>query len=110
MVTSEDLLEEIFGDIQDEFDTEENTLRIINEESVIAAGRLEVDELAEKTGIHLPDGDYETLAGYLLERLGAIPDVRDEFELDGFRFAILRATANRIDMVRITRQRDAHQI
>ena len=110
LVTSEDLLEEIFGDIQDEFDTEENTLRIINEESVIAAGRLEVDELAEKTGIHLPDGDYETLAGYLLERLGAIPDVRDEFELDGFRFAILRATANRIDMVRITRQRDAHQM
>lgn len=103
LVTSEDLLEEIFGDIRDEFDVEENMLRILSEDAVIASGRLDVDELAEESGIELPDGDFETVAGYLLERLGTIPKVRDEFELDGYRFVVLRATANRIDLVRISR-------
>jgi len=108
LVTSEDLLEEIFGDIQDEFDTDDNTLRMINQSAVIASGRVHIDELLEKMDIALPEGDYETIAGYLLERLGAIPEPRAEFELDGFMFVILRATANRIDLVRITRQPDAH--
>lgn len=103
LVTAEDLLEEIFGDIRDEFDVEENMLRILSEDAVIASGRLEVDDLAEDSNIELPEGDFETVAGYLLERLGTIPKVRDEFELDGFRFVVLRATANRIDLVRISR-------
>jgi putative hemolysin len=103
LVTSEDLLEEIFGDIRDEFDVEENMLRILSEDAVIASGRLEVDDLAEESNIELPDGDFETVAGYLLERLGTIPKVRDEFELDGYRFVVLRATASRIDLVRISR-------
>lgn len=111
LVTSEDLLEEIFGDIRDEFDVEENMLRILSEDAVIASGRLDVDELAEESTIELPDGDFETVAGYLLERLGTIPKVRDEFELDGYRFVVLRATANRIDLVRISRlQNDAGPI
>ena len=100
-MTSEDLLEELFGDIKDEFDMDENMLRILSEVSVIASGRLEIDELVEKSTISLPDGDYETVAGYLLEKLGTIPEVRDEFELDGYRFVILQATVNRIDTVRI---------
>jgi putative hemolysin len=57
--------------------------------------------------IQLPKGDYETIAGYVLEKLGAIPEIRAEFELDGFSFTILRATANRIDLVRITSTPDA---
>ena len=101
LVTSEDLLEELFGDIKDEFDMDENMLRILSEVSVIASGRLEIDELVEKSTISLPDGDYETVAGYLLEKLGTIPEVKDEFELDGYRFVILQATVNRIDTVRI---------
>jgi CBS domain containing-hemolysin-like protein len=102
LVTSEDLLEEIFGDIQDEFDVDENMLRILSNEAVIASGRLEIDQLNESSNIELPDGDFETVAGYLLERLGTIPKVRDEFEMDGHRFVVLRATANRIDLVRIS--------
>ncbi len=106
LVTSEDLLEELFGDIKDEFDLDETILRILDEGSVIASGRLEIDELAEKTTISLPDGDYETVAGYLLERLGTIPEARDEFELDGYRFVILQATVSRIDTVRISAQEE----
>lgn len=110
LVTTEDLLEELFGDIKDEFDMDENMLRILSEVSVIASGRLEIDELAEKSTISLPDGDYETVAGYLLERLGTIPEVRDEFELDGYRFVILQAMANRIDTVRISVQEEQDSV
>ena len=101
IVTSEDLLEELFGDIQDEFDTDDHVLRVIDERTVIASGRIEIDELDKETGLQLPEGDYETVAGYLLERLGTIPAARDEIELDGFRFVILQAMANRVDLVRI---------
>jgi len=76
LVTYEDLLEELVGDIQDEFDTEDHVLRIIDEKTVITSGRIEVDELREETGLELPEGDYETVAGYLLERLGTIPALR----------------------------------
>ncbi|MDA1028864.1 MAG: hemolysin family protein [Bacteroidetes bacterium] len=104
LVTSEDLLEEIFGDIQDEFDTEDHTLRRINDITVVSSGRVRMDELQEKMDIVLPEGDYETIAGYLLERLGVIPEIRAEYDLDGFTFTILRASAHRIDLVRIVKQ------
>lgn len=103
LVTREDLLEELFGDIQDEFDNDDHILRIIDESTVLVSGRIELDELLEETGFSLPDGEYETVAGYLLESLGTIPAVRDEFALDAFRFVVLQATANRVDLVRISR-------
>ena len=103
LVTSEDLLEELFGDIRDEFDQDDMVYRVVDERTTIVSGRAEVDELAEETGIKLPEGDFETLAGYLLERLGTIPVAREEFELDGYRFLILQASANRVESVRIMR-------
>jgi len=103
LATTEDLLEELFGDIQDEFDDENLMLRVLDENTVLASGRIEVDELAEETSIVLPEGDYETVAGYLLDRLGTIPKTRDEFELDSFRIVVVQASANRVDLVRIQR-------
>jgi CBS domain containing-hemolysin-like protein len=103
LVTREDLLEELFGDIQDEFDTEEAVLRQLGDGLFIASGRVYVDELRERYDVRLSEGDYETVAGYLLEQLGSIPAPQEEFVLDGYRFAILQATPNRIDLVRITR-------
>lgn len=104
LVTREDLLEELFGDIQDEFDTETEVLRQTGENSFIASGRVAVDELEDRFNIVLPEGDYETLAGYLLEKLGSIPATHEDFHYDGYRFEILKATVNRIDLVRITRE------
>jgi len=103
LVTREDLLEELFGDIQDEFDNDDHIMRMIDENTILASGRIELDELSEEFDFELPDGDYETIAGYLLERLGTIPIPRDEFDLDGYRFVILKASANRVDLVRVTR-------
>jgi len=104
LVTTEDLLEELFGDIQDEFDTEPHVLRRIDDHTIVVSGRVDIDELEEKVGWVLPEGDYETVAGYLLDRLGTIPAVRDEVEVDGIRFTILQASANRIELVRARRE------
>jgi magnesium and cobalt exporter, CNNM family len=107
LVTSEDLLEELFGDIQDEFDNEDKVLRQIDADTVVVSGRVEIDELEEETGLRLREGDYETVAGYLLERLGTIPGIRDEVEIDGFRFTILQASSHRVDLVRVRRSSPA---
>lgn len=106
LVTREDLLEELFGDIQDEFDSEQEVLRQVGENRYIAAGRAEIDELADRFGIALPEGDYETLAGYLLDRIGSIPAPQEHFAFDGYRFDVLKAEANRIELVRLSK-RDA---
>jgi CBS domain containing-hemolysin-like protein len=103
LVTREDLLEELFGDIQDEFDVETEVLRQTGENSFIASGRVRLDEMEERFGLELPEGDYETIAGYLLERIGSIPSTRDTFHFDRFRFDVVKATSNRIDLLRITR-------
>lgn len=104
LVTREDLLEELFGDIQDEFDTEAAILRQINEHTFVASGRVKIDDLAERYRLHLPPGDYDTVAGYLLNRLGTIPAPKEEHVFDACRFTILQATSKRIDLVRIVRQ------
>ena len=106
LVTREDLLEELFGDIQDEFDTEEEVLRQTGENSFIASGRVHIDELQDRFNLQLPEGDYDTIAGYLLERIGSIPAPQEHFEYNGYRFDILKSTTSRIDLVRITRAVD----
>ncbi len=105
LVTREDLLEELIGDIQDEFDVDEDAeylLRRLDERTWLVSGRVEIEELQE-AGLDLPEGDYDTVAGYLLERLGTIPKSQEAFELDGYRFTILKASQNRIELIRITR-------
>lgn len=103
LVTVEDLLEELFGDIRDEFDEEEEDVRRINENTFLVSGRAEVDTLNADYGLTLPEGDYDTVAGLLLDRLSSIPKEREEVELDGYRITILKASAHRIDTVRIVR-------
>ena len=103
LVTLEDLLEELFGYIRDEFDEDERIVRRIDDHTLIVSGRVEIDELADKFQIELPEGDYETVAGYLMERLGSIPNTPEVFELDGFSFSVLESAANRIDLVKIIR-------
>ncbi len=101
LVAREDLLEMLFGDIQDEFDAQADLARWAGEHVLIASGRADLDLLADRFGISLTRGDYETLAGYLLDRIGEVPMPKDEFVFDGFRFTILNATANRIELVRL---------
>jgi putative hemolysin len=104
LISVEDLLEELFGDIHDEFDEAESYVRQLNESTFLVSGRAEVHTLNEEFGLKLPVGDYDTIAGLLLDRLATFPKEREEFEVEGYRVTILKAAANRIETVRLVRE------
>jgi CBS domain containing-hemolysin-like protein len=107
IVTLEDLVEEIVGDVRDEHDhVVPGPVRPLGADSWLVSGLLRADELAEATGFVLPEGDYETLAGLVLEQLGRIPDVGDELELDDWRLTVMSRERNRIAELRLTHTGD----
>jgi len=104
IVTLEDLVEELIGDIRDEYDLEPDQATTLRGGEVEVDGLLNLDEFAEQTGLELPEGPYETAAGYVLAAFGDLPSVDDSVqvadrtitvtELDGRRIARLRVTPN----------------
>ncbi len=100
MVTVEDLIEEIFGEIEDEFDVEELLVKKVSETEFVLAGRLEIDYLNQEYSLNLPQSDeYETLAGLILNHHQSIPEIREQIQIDKFTFTILEASGSRIDKV-----------
>jgi CBS domain containing-hemolysin-like protein len=111
IVTLEDLVEEIVGDVRDEHDRQEiSQVQPLDEQSWIISGLLRADEVADAVGFVLPEGDYETVAGLVLERLGRIPDIGDEVEVDGWRLTVTRMERRRIADLRLTRTASANQV
>ncbi|SFM80939.1 Hemolysin, contains CBS domains [Saccharopolyspora antimicrobica] len=103
IVTLEDVVEEIIGDVRDEHDRGElPTVRRIDDRTWIVSGLLRPDELADATGFAMPDGDYETAAGYVLSKLGRIPVVGDEITVDGWVLTVSEMDRNRIAEFRLT--------
>jgi len=101
IVTLEDILEEIFGEIDDEHDVVEFIERQIAEDEYIFSGRIEIDYLNEKYGFEIPEGEYETLAGYIVSNTENIP-VRDEsIVLDEFEFNIINVSDKKIETVKL---------
>ncbi|NUW40882.1 hemolysin family protein [Nonomuraea rhodomycinica] len=102
IVTLEDLVEELIGDIRDEYDIEDDTV-------VLPAGEIEIDGLtnlndfAAETGIKLPDGPYETLGGFVMAMLGHVPDVGETVEIPGFELTVTELDGRRIARVRVKR-------
>jgi putative hemolysin len=101
IVTLEDLVEELIGDIRDEYDTEEGSPRRLPSGQVEVDGLLNLDEFAEQTGVDLPEGPYETVAGYVLSALGRLPSVGDTVEAAGRRLTVTEMDARRIARVRV---------
>ncbi len=102
IVTIEDVLEEIVGDIEDEHDTNELIEKKINDREYVFSARLEIDYLNETYGLGLPEGDeYETLAGLIFLHNGNIPSVNDIIKIKKFHFRILRVTATRLELVKL---------
>jgi CBS domain containing-hemolysin-like protein len=102
LVTLEDVVEEIVGDVRDEHDRGEAApVRSLGKDSWIVSGLLRDDEVAEATGFAMPEGDYETLAGLVLARLGRIPDVGDEIRVDGWRVTVMRMDKHRVAELRV---------
>jgi CBS domain containing-hemolysin-like protein len=100
MVTVEDLIEEIFGEIHDEYDVQELVEKQNARNEFVLAGRLEIDYLNKEYDLALPvSEEYETLAGLILSRNQSIPHKLDQISIGRFTFIILEASGNRIDKV-----------
>jgi putative hemolysin len=102
IVTLEDLIEEVIGDIRDEYDPAATMARTLKGGDVEVDGLLNLDEFTEQTGIELPDGPYETVAGYVMWALGHVPKVGDAVEGPGVRLKVTRLDGRRIERVRVT--------
>jgi CBS domain containing-hemolysin-like protein len=111
VVTVEDLVEELVGEIADEHDVEVPTTAHGMpdltapgaERTVLVDGVLREDELAEQTGFRMPEGPYETLAGFLMARMGHIPTVGESWVEDGWEFTVVEVERRRIEQVRVVR-------
>ncbi|MEU6641593.1 hemolysin family protein [Saccharomonospora sp. NPDC046836] len=105
LVTLEDVVEEIIGDVRDEHDEREQpAAQQLTSDSWVVSGQLRDDEVLDVTGFRMPEGDYETIAGLLLERLGRIPDVGDSLDLDGWRLIVTSMDRHRIAEVNVQRE------
>ncbi len=105
LVSIEDVVEQIFGEIQDEYDsTEDWTERKVDDSTYILSARHEVDYLNEKYDWQLPEGDYDTLAGMLIHIHGDLPDVNDEISMTPYLFQVVSMQDTRIELVKLTIQ------
>ena len=101
IVTIEDLLEELVGEIQDESDAAELGIEYLSDRRFLVPGSLRIDEVADYVGVELPEGDYETVAGFVIDRLGRIPRRRDSVRHDGWRLRVRSMHRRRVVQVLI---------
>ncbi len=102
IVTLEDLVEELIGDIQDEYDEDVSHPRQLHGGELEVDGLLNLDEFAEQTGIELPEGPYETVAGYLLAALGHLPEDGESAQVAGRTLTVTQLDGRRISRVRVS--------
>jgi magnesium and cobalt exporter, CNNM family len=100
--TLEDLIEEIVGEIEDEFDVPEETIEQVDDDTWRFDGRFPIDEFNERFGTELPDEDYHTVAGFVFGQLGRAPEPGDDVSYDGLRFDVLEVEGNRIERLAVT--------
>jgi CBS domain containing-hemolysin-like protein len=102
IVTMEDVIEEIFGEIEDEYDKEENLEKKISETEYLFSARLEIDFLNEKYKLNIPVSDeYETLSGFIIHAHESIPELHEQIEINPFIFTVLKSSENRIEEVKM---------
>ena len=101
LVSMEDLIEEIFGEIDDEYDNEALTEQVIGEQEFLLSARLEIDYVNDKYGWELPYGDFETLSGFILSQTENLPNIGETISYGRFTFTIVSKQAHRIETVRL---------
>jgi len=103
LVTMEDILEEIVGEIQDEYDLEEKPIQIVDDKTAIVNARTHIHEVNELLGLHLPeDGEVETISGLIYTLMGRVPAQGDTVSLPGAELRVEKTVGQRITKVRIT--------
>jgi len=102
IATLEDLLEEIVGEIEDEFDVPEEPVEQIGEDTYRVDGMFSIDDFNERFGTELPEEDFHTVAGFVFGQLGRAPEPGDDVSYDGIRFDVLEVEGNRIERIAVT--------
>lgn len=102
IITLEDLVEELLGDIEDEHDNKNTVAKAINENEFILSARLEIEEINKEFGLDLPENDdYQTLGGLILNKHQSIPKPNEIINFDSFQFKIIKATTTKIELVKL---------
>ncbi|WP_246804087.1 hemolysin family protein [Desulfosarcina cetonica] len=97
LITLEDALEELVGEIRDETDKEEPHITSKKPKEWMVLGKSDIEEVNEKTGMQIPEnGDYDTFSGFILDRIGKIPEEDESFTIDGFKVVVVEMEGNRI--------------
>ena len=107
MATLGQITEEIVGDIRDELISEEKDFVVTGDSTFQLDGGFRIEEANEELGLDLPDGDYETVAGFILFHLGRIPDQGEQFKYQNLKFVITEMRGMKIEKVIVTREEDA---
>jgi putative hemolysin len=103
LLTIEDLLEEIVGEIVDEYDREQEQIRMVAPDEGIVDARAGVNDVEEAFGVDLPEGEFDSIGGFVLDRIGRLPDAGDELEAHGLRIRVEEVDAHRIQKLRVVR-------
>ena len=104
LVTIEDVVEEFFGDIQDEYDEESQWYRNIQKNQIDVQAKISIEELNERFTLNIPEGDYQSFGGFLVKHLGHIPKRGEKVDLDTCTIVIVSTQRTRVNWVRIVRK------
>jgi magnesium and cobalt exporter, CNNM family len=103
LVTIEDVVEELVGEIRDEYDSEAEPIVREGDDAYVFSAKVDTEDMADELGVSIEDGGFETVGGYVLTRVGRVPAVGEHFEFDGLEIEVLEAERRRIHKVRIRR-------
>jgi CBS domain containing-hemolysin-like protein len=101
IVTLEDLLEEIVGEIEDEFDLPDESVEKVDDQRIRIHGTFTIDDFNEEFHVDLPQEDYNTVGGFVFGELGHAPNLGDVVEHDGLRFTVIETEGNRIERLEV---------
>lgn len=101
ILTVEDIIEEMFGEIRDEYDDDPDLCKKVNDNTFVLSGKVEIDYLNDEYDLNIPDGDYETIAGYITSKIGRIPSKGEKIKLDDYQAVILHSTSIRINLLKL---------
>ena len=101
VITLEDILEEIFGEIDDEYDKDDLVVNQISKNEFILSGRLEIDRLNEEYHLDFPEGDYDTISGFIIDYHESIPEKNEIIEIGKYHFKILDVSETKIETVKL---------
>lgn len=104
IITVEDIIEEIVGEIMDEHDSDDPMLEMINDKSVLVDARLEIEKLEEHLNVTFPKGEFESVGGFIIHLLGRIPDVKEKISFEDLEITVQKADQRKINKVLITRR------